>query len=212
LTLPPPKPNPKLITLAGKCRELLDTCQSGESRASCEAFAELIQTLLRATVLHRDAYLPLLKHPAVRGQPEGAYAIGKLGEVLPLHQRKGYLRLLLSFRVEASESAGGELKLKTLSSNIQYQTEKAEDSWIFRYEYFRYAPPRYVYAPGHLHVRGSHEDIHFPTGRVTIESIIRMLAYDFKVPTNEDVEVWEPLLQQTEETFIKIARQPRGRA
>jgi hypothetical protein len=55
------------------------------------------------------------------------------------------------------------------------------------------------------------EDIHFPTGRVTLEAIIRLLADDFGVPTNEPETVWRPLLHDTEQQFVKIMRQPQAR-
>jgi hypothetical protein len=134
-----------------------------------------------------------------------------------------YLLLLLSFRVEPAQSAGRAKKLKTLSSLFQYQRLAGADpdNWVFRYEYFRYA--RDQYAPGHLHVRGSPaeagcitrksslDDVHFPTGRVGIEAIIRLLVDDFAVTANEPEEVWRPLLQETEAAFIRIARQPEVR-
>jgi len=94
----------------------------------------------------------------------------------------------------------------------------SEDPWLFRYEYNRETTDHY--APGHVHIRGSFADfeglgpkstlerIHFPTGRVPLESIIRLLADNFQVDTNEPEQVWRPLLHQTEQAFIQIARQP----
>jgi hypothetical protein len=115
---------------------------------------------------------------------------------------------MLSFKVEPSASARGVPSLKTLSSHIKYQqTPGGEDSWVFRYEYLRY--PKNKYSPGHMHVRGTPaqadclgrkeklEDVHFPTGRVTTESIIRLLIDDFDIDANEPPEVWRPLLQET---------------
>lgn len=180
----------------------------------------MIQVLLRATVLERHAHFPNIQVvPPRPGEAEGAFALGKPGQ-RPLPLRNGaFLRLLLTFRVEPSLSANGALKLKTISSNVQYQLRADDDeSWVFRYEYFRRAPNQY--APGHIHIRGTPhqqeclpgrkplEDVHFPTGRVTLESIIRLLIDDFGIPANEDPEVWRPLLHETEQTFIKIARQP----
>jgi hypothetical protein len=58
--------------------------------------------------------------------------------------------------------------------------------------------------------RGSLEDVHFPTGRVTLESIIRLLIDDFGIPPAEPEDVWRPLLHETETTFLAIARQPQA--
>lgn len=178
------------------------------------AFGELTDRLLRTTVLANNQP-PLRVRKAASGS--GASALGQPGESLLL--RNGwYLRVLLTFIVEKSVSAGGAMKLKTLSQNIQYiRDAHNEDSWVFRYEYFRLAPNRY--APGHLHIRGSAhepclptkgklEDVHFPTGRVTLEAIIRMLVDDFGVPSKEDDTIWRPLLHETEQAFIAVARQP----
>jgi hypothetical protein len=169
-----------------------------------------------ATVLHNRSQFPNLQ----RGANE-TFSLGRPGQFLEL--RNGwFLRLLLTFRVEPSVSAGGALKLKTLSSSIQYQNVDSEDeqSWVFRYEYSRFA--RDHYAPGHLHVRATPrgpeclvgnllmEDVHFPTGRVTLEGIIRLLIDDFGVGANEDEDVWRPLLHETEQVFINIARQPQA--
>lgn len=147
--------------------------------------------------------------------------MGRPGECLRL--RNGwYLRLLLTFRVEPSVSAGGANKLKTISSSIQYQQFTTEqESWVFRYEYLRHANNHY--APGHLHVRWQPDEsdrlpngarlseIHFPTGRVGLEAIIRLLIDDFRVGANEPEEVWRRLLFDTEQEFMHIMRQPQPR-
>ena len=206
------RPNQKFITLSGECRDLITQCQSGDPNDSCVAFAALNHKLLRTTVLAATTIFPNLQ----KG-PTGVFALGRPGE--PLQLRNGwFLRLLLTFKVEPSLSAGGAQKLKTLSSSIQYQRGPTDDSWVFRYEYSRLATNHY--APGHFHVRAvpiepvalsrNLEDVHFPTGRVTLESIIRLLIDDFGIAAAEPEEVWRPLLFETETAFLTIARQPQA--
>ena len=59
-----------------------------------------------------------------------------------------------------------------------------------------------------LHSCGSTEYYEPGTPMVTLEAIIRLLVDDFGVPANEPDDVWRPLLLETEEAFVKIARQP----
>ena len=50
------------------------------------------------------------------------------------------------------------------------------------------------------------EKIHFPTPRPTIESLIRVLVYDFDVKSKCDPSVFEPVLRACEQEFLKVAR------
>src|SRR5262245_51834333 len=84
----------------------------------------------------------------------------------------------------------------------------------------RFASNRH--APAHIHVRANpaepclgakalFERVPFPTAGVSLEAILRLLIDDFGVPANEPGEVWRPLLQETEQAFMEIARQPQAR-
>lgn len=107
---------------------------------------------------------------------------------------------------------GSRVKVET--SSLQYQMDETGDRWIFRYDYVREPPEPHPSA--HIHVRGSLiepclaakqslEDVHFPTNRVSIESVIRLLIEQFAVPPNNAPEIWRPLLAESEALFMQIA-------
>ena len=52
------------------------------------------------------------------------------------------------------------------------------------------------------------EHVHFPTGRISLEGILRLLAEQFSVPCNEPETVWRPMLAEAERTFLEIAHRP----
>lgn len=105
-------------------------------------------------------------------------------------------------------------RVKVSSSSFQYQMDREGDHWIFRYDYLRDAPD--VHPSTHLHIRGSLtesclpsdctlERVHFPTNRIALEAVIRMLVEQFEVPSNQSAEIWRPLLAETEQAFLAIA-------
>jgi hypothetical protein len=104
--------------------------------------------------------------------------------------------------------------VKVASSSFQYQLDEEGDSWVFRYDYVRQPPDPHPAA--HVHVRGSLaeqclrdkqalEDIHFPTQRVSLESVIRLLIEQFNVSAHQPSEIWRPLLAESEALFLEIA-------
>jgi hypothetical protein len=52
------------------------------------------------------------------------------------------------------------------------------------------------------------EHVHFPTGRPTLEGVIRCLIVQFGVPSHTEPEVWRPVLAESERRFLTTARQP----
>ncbi len=104
-----------------------------------------------------------------------------------------------------------ERYLTTLEYAYTYQETEHEDSWIFRYEYQREPHAGYPYPLAHVHVNGSpagyegpkpFPDLHLPTGRVTIEAVVRHLIEEHDVPTNSSN--WPTELQETEDAFREI--------
>ena len=107
--------------------------------------------------------------------------------------------------------------MKVRESSFQYQEDRNGERWIFRYDYLR-RPPEGI--PGaHVQIRGSLlenclpsgtplERIHFPTMRVSLEAVIRLLAKEFGVRCNEDDAVWKPALDETERAFFDIQHLP----
>jgi len=123
-----------------------------------------------------------------------------------------YLRLSINLVLENTTDG---YRLKVVKSAFQYQIDKAGDQWIFRYDYLRHAGAQIP--PGHLQLRADPvencleggqtlERIHFPTSRVSLESIIRMLIRDFHVPPNASMDIWHPILKDSEHAFFEIAR------
>jgi|HubBroStandDraft_1064217.scaffolds.fasta_scaffold204136_2 hypothetical protein len=106
-------------------------------------------------------------------------------------------------------------QLKVLQSVFQYQSDSAQDNWIFRYEYDRY--PHRPHPPTHFHVRGqltedclpaggSLEKVHFPaSSRVSLESVIRLLIEQFSVPATTRRNLWRAVLTESEKAFLDIA-------
>jgi len=98
-------------------------------------------------------------------------------------------------------------------------------NWIFRYDYIRDPTAHYKdslpypYPQAHLQInaalsigdvrlpKGSLEHIHFPTRRMPLEGVIRLLAEEqqFGVPAADPPEIWRPLLSAAESEFLAIA-------
>jgi hypothetical protein len=130
-------------------------------------------------------------------------------DLLPLNDGR-FLRLSVSLYLAIDDERGRLLKVD--KSSYQYQADQAGNRWIFRYDYLREPGPD-PHPQAHLQIRGTltegaalPEDrtlarIHFPTGRVSIESVIRLLADQFGVACNEPPETWRPVLAEAERTF-----------
>jgi len=169
---------------------------------------ELVQLLLKLTVLKGYSSLRLTKGPNARIQ-----TLGHPGCPLTLNDGR-FLRLYSVMALEPTEHG---TRLKVRSNGYQYQTDADGDNWIFRYDYQREPPD--LHPPAHVQVRGTlHEDclpphcplerIHLPTGRISLEAVIRLLVEQFGIDTNEEPAVWRPVLAESEGIFKSIAHQP----
>ena len=167
--------------------------------------------MLRLTVLAAPGGLRLVR---LQGGPQNAAVLleGWTGESLvPLNDGR-FLRLAMSLFLAPYER-GTRLKVET--SVLQYQLDEGGDHWIFRYDYLRHAaephPGAHLQVRGALAeagvvaVRGTLERVHFPTGRVALDAVIRLLVEQFGGPTSEDPAVWRPVLAASEEEFLRIA-------
>jgi len=123
-----------------------------------------------------------------------------------------FLDLQYSLFIDRSD---GTQFMKTDSSRMAYQSDDGGHDQFFRIEMNR--QPKTHYPFSHLHVNGiwkpgakarpkDMEKVHFPIARPTIESLIRLLAYDFNVPTHIPPEQFEPILRSCEQEFLKVAR------
>jgi hypothetical protein len=103
--------------------------------------------------------------------------------------------------------------LTTLEYGYVYQESEDPDSWIFRYEYQREPATGYRYPKAHLHLNADppgypgtkpFPKLHIPTGRVTVEMIVRHLLDEHGLPCISPH--WQDVLQQTEADFAEIQR------
>lgn len=127
-----------------------------------------------------------------------------------------YLRVMVACYLDADDERGPLLKVA--ESSFQYQADEAGDDWIVRYDYLR-EPGEDPHPTAHLQIRGQlHADVlsedrpldrvHFPTGRVPLEGVLRLLVEQFRVPTGEPPEVWRGVLAESEQAFQRVAHQP----
>jgi hypothetical protein len=136
------------------------------------------------------------------------------GPTDPLPLNDGHFLRLSASLYLAQTDAGIRMKVK--NSAYQYQTDKEGNEWVFRYDYLRLPPGlepgAHLQLHGRLHLGDQPLDrLRFPTGRVTLEAVIRLLVDQFGVEPNDDPELWRPVLAESEKLFLEIAHQP-GRA
>lgn len=183
---------------------------------SFTAFRDLAQLLLQNTVMETGHAVRLTekKDAAVPTQVLG----GRGGPTRPVQLRDGrFLRVAASLYLDPHE---GTTRLKVAQSSYQYQVGDSGNDWICRYDYLR-QPGKDPHPLAHLQIHGSltHDPgpagvplhhIHFPTGRTSLEAVIRLLVDQFKVPTKLPAEEWRPILACSEESFRVIAHQPES--
>ncbi|HEV2999826.1 MAG TPA: hypothetical protein VGW75_03715 [Solirubrobacteraceae bacterium] len=176
---------------------------------SLHAFRLLASRLLALTVAHPSAGLRL--HFLERRRDRAVLA-SVAGPTAPLRLLDGrYLRVAVSLRLFDTDEGR---RLKVVESSCQYQADEVGKAWIVRYDYLRSASG--AHPPGHLQLNGRLTAVpgvevgrlHFPTGRVPLEAVIRLLVEEFGVPTNEEAELWRPVLAESEAAFQAIAHRP----
>ena len=199
---------PDLAALLGEARDLTRRYQAGR-REAFQAFGDLASLILHQTVLDPSGVVRLTYGPR-REEPVLGGAAGPGDPVLLTDGR--YLRLTMQLFFEDTPPHGRRAKVKM--SSFQYQLDREGEQWIFRYDYVR-EPPE-PHPAMHLQIRGTLKEpslpadrplerIHFPTQRVSLEAVIRLLVEQFGTPARERAEVWRPLLAETEAAFLAIA-------
>lgn len=195
----------------GEVRALTSRYQAG-GRDALEAFRDLVALLLGLTILAPRGAVRLFADPRRR---EWSMALGGWqtpGDPSPLRDGR-FLRLSMSLYREPGP-AGTRPKVE--KSGMQYQADAEGERWIFRYDYLRHPPDPHPAA--HVQVRGTLAEpvlaaaplarVHFPTMRVSLEAVIRLLAEDFKVPCRTAPDVWRPVLAASEAAFLAILHRP----
>ena len=204
---------PNLDFLLGEVRRLTDDFKAG-NRGSFQAFRDLVALLLGRTVL-APGQAPRLV--SLRGSPDLRVLGGTGGATSPLRLANGhYLKLIVHLALSDTEHGP---RLKVISSSYQYQLDELGATWVFRYDYWREAPVKHPAA--HLHVRSTllaparldhegmlHERVHYPTGRLSIKAVIRLLIEQYSVVPVTPAHIWRPLLHASETAFQEIAHKP----
>ena len=210
-TSPASPPDPALL---GEVRRLTDGFKVGDSE-SFRCFRDLAALLLCRTVLS-EGQAPRLTR--LSDQPNNQVLGGMAGPQSPLRLRNGhFLKLVTQLTLDETPQHGRRLKVVT--SSYQYQLDAEADDWVFRYDYFREPPA--MHPAAHLHVRSDlraeadlskarhlHERVHYPTGRVSLEAVIRLLIEQYGVEPVSPEPIWRSLLFQAESAFREIAHQP----
>lgn len=191
--------------------------QAGGERG-VDALRELFELLLRCTVLDRRAggRLRCRQQPPQAGVDTVWLIDGWNEHLSPVPLANGrFLRFTMELVVSRQDQ-----QISVSKSCYQYQTDSNDrQTWIFRYDYSREQdgvdiPAAHVQIRGRLAEEGALPKtralgrVHFPTQRVSLESVLRLLIRDFSVATQQPAEVWRPLLALTESEFIRISHRP----
>ena len=199
-------PPPDLQQYLGRARDLNTRYQGGGS-AAFDAFRELAQFILSLTVMAPGSGLLLQRGP----RREINNVVGRIGTDRIRLSNGLWLRVLIQLYLDRADGD----KLKVSKSLFQYQLDEDAEHWGFRYDYIR--DPKDEHPSAHIQikgtlteagivpVRGTLERVHFPTGRVGLEAVVRLLVEQFGLETNEPMAIWRPVLAETESAFLKIA-------
>jgi len=204
----------RLDALTGRVRELTGEYMAGGPRAF-DAFRELVQLMLGSTVLADGQFVRLVRGKT--GSDETRALGGPGGPTSPVQLRDGrWLRVAIDLYLAPHP---GGTRLKVRKSSYQYQVDQDGQQEVFRYDYLR-EPGEDPHPTAHLNVHGSLDAagvlpagatlarVHFPTDRISLEAVLRLLAQDFGVPCAERPEVWRPVLTESETAFREIAHRP----
>jgi len=213
----PPSRRPDFSSTVASVRRASQGCRTG-GRDAFNHFEAFVNHLFCLTIGHKTATIRLSgvksgkqRHCVLSGGHDPS------GEPVVLLTDGRYLRLVVSLFLDPS---GADPFLRTSLSLYQCQLDQAGDDWVFRYEYKREPDPGDPRPVGHLHIRGrlassgvlarkeTLDRVHFPCGRPTVESVIRLLIDDFGVPSDAPEEIWRPLLAETEREFLRVAHKP----
>jgi hypothetical protein len=209
--------NADAIRHGAQARQFTRDYMAGTSR-SFDAFRDLLQLLLSLTVMASGEFVNLVSS----GDPSRRVLGGIGGPTAPVRLLDGrWLRVAYSLHLAPHE--GKELRLKVEQSSVQYQVNQFDGDdgrlgEIFRYDYLRDDASGHPNAHINIHAELNEAGVlkagatlarvHFPTSRVSLEAILRLLIGDFKVPTAQPEEVWRPVLAASEKEFQEIAHQP----
>lgn len=181
---------------------------------SPRAFGELVQLLLQLTVVKEGASVTYSSRREPGKAKEVHLISGRGQKALPLSDDRYFWLSFSLFREQVDES---KHRLKVARSAFCYQADEKGDCPIFRYEFLREPPDPHPGSHAHVHGTLSEPDclpaekplhkVHFPTRRIPLEAILRLLIQEFGVQARTDVTTWRPVLAWTENAFLEIAHE-----
>jgi hypothetical protein len=107
------------------------------------------------------------------------------------------LRMFHQYSVVPASGTHGPWKVSTVG--YVYAIEDLEERELFAYHWHPDTADADVAKTPHLHVSGEHERLHLPTGRVSMERVVR-LAVELGCSTIR--ADWEKVLDETEAEFV----------
>ena len=155
-----------------------------DPRHVAQGLADHFNSVLNATV--SKARLSVISE---KGSDPPHFDIARLAgnKIVPLELNGTTALLLIQHKIEVVDA-----HCATLTYAYRYQQAKAPNSWVCRWEYSR-RPPKagYPYPLGHFHLnadlRGASDatkdihEMHFPTDRVSLESVLLSLIQEWGV-------------------------------
>jgi hypothetical protein len=177
-------------------------------------FRDLVSFLFCMTIGHKNASVCLTGRTG--GKRDVAQLEGRHGGQPLIRLTNDYfLRFVMALYIDPRDN-----HMRTSISDFQYQKDEQGREWVFRYEYKRDRPASEAKPSAHLHLRSTltatnvldrrkpFHKVHFPCGRPTIESTIRLLIDDFGVASDAPEEIWRPILGESEDGFLAVAHKP----
>jgi hypothetical protein len=197
-------------TLRAEIEDLGRMIRDGGRRRAPQAFAELAQRLLSLTIMGQGGRVVLRETPRDDSfLLEGLHGSRKL---VGLNNDR-WLQIAMTLQIAADSQ-----RLKVVGSVFQYLWEDDDQAEVFRYDYGR--AQRDAHPCAHLNVHGELDlsealptgqrlkAVHFPTGRTSLEAVIRLLIEQFNIETNAEPETWRAALTASEAQFWEIAHLP----
>lgn len=133
------------------------------------------------------------------------HALALSEDPAPLGRDRRYaLKLIQHYRIVPAEGQRGPWKVETVAYYYTVIEADAPHRDIFGYHWHPQGRSPITYPHLHLHSGADvgaprMADAHFPTGRIAVEQVLRLLIKEFDVtPLRDD---WETILQETQERF-----------
>ena len=182
-------PSPEQL---GRIREYTDGWKAGDQN-SFAAFADLVAFLLHVPVAEVTDSVRIVRGAA----RERALLAPLSGPTRPLRLRDGrFLKITVNLALVDTDDG---VRMKSPDCSFRYQDDERGKDWVFRSTTnaillitirLRISTCEAISAPkGYSTADQPLERVHFPVARPTLEGVIRLLAEQFGVPTNEEPHV-----------------------